>query len=634
MSPQEMKADHPLARRKRARGARLAATLVLGALGIAFFRAQVLRSSTWALRADSNRLRPLAVSAPRGTIFDREGRIIADNVPGYSITLLPGNPDSLRGALEGLRPYLSLSDDRVEYLMGVAARYPRQPLLVEIDADFDEVSALAERRFQLPGVYVETRPRRRYHAGPVTAHAIGYLGEITPEELEDSAFAGYEPGMVVGQIGVERQYEGMLQGREGVRYVEVDATGRIVGSFMGQAANPNPAIPGRDIHLNLDLELMEFIHHIFPDTMRGAVVALNVEDGGILALYSSPTYDPNDFVGGIDLDIWEGLSGDPAQPLFNRAVLGLYPPASTWKLATAAIGLELGVVTPGDEMPIECTGGMFYGDRVFGCWEPEGHGFLDLAGAVQHSCDVYFYQLGLRIGLQTLLDESTRIGFSRPCGIDLPQESAGIFPEDGSYWERVWGYRPTEGEVLNLAIGQGPNSQTPLKMAQFYVAIARDGTAPTPLLRPAENPAVGWSLDISQGSLETLREGLRRVFEPGGTAHLSSLEHWEMMGKTGTGENPQDPTRDHAWFAGMAGPRGEPSEIVVVTLVEFGEHGSSAAAPISAKAADFYLRRKYGIPVDTIQTLRDHLWAGRPAPWADPPTEEVEGRGPGEAGGR
>ncbi len=634
MNTQELKADHPLARRKRARGARLVAGLVLGVLGLAFFRAQVLRSSTWALRSDSNRLRPLVVSAPRGTIFDREGRIIADNVPGYSITLLPGDPDSLRGALERLRPYLSLSDERVEHLMGVAAQFPRQLLLVEIDADFDEVSALAERRFLFPGVHVETRPRRRYHAGSAMAHAIGYLGEITSEDLEDSAFAGYEPGMVVGEIGVERQYESMLRGREGVRYVGVDATGRIVGPFEGQAANPSPAVPGLDIHLNLDLELMEFIHDIFPDTMRGAVVALNVEDGGILALYSSPSYDPNDFVGGIEADSWAALSGDPAQPLFNRAVLGLYPPASTWKTATAAIGLELGVVTPDEQMPIPCTGGMEFGDRYFRCWAPEGHGSLNLVEAVQHSCDVYFYQLGLRIGLQALLEEATRLGFSQRCGIDLPQESAGLFPEDRSYWERVWGYRPTEGEVLSLAIGQGPNSQTPLKMAQFYLAIARDGTAPPPLLRTEENPRAVWSLDISRESLETLREGLRRVFKPGGTAHLSSLEHWEMMGKTGTGENAQDTTRDHAWFAGMAGPPGEDPEIVVVTLVEFGEHGSSAAAPISAKAADFFLRRKYGIPVDTIQTLRDHLLAGRPAPWAEWSTEEVGGQGPGQAGGR
>ena len=634
MNHQELRPDHPLARRKRARGARLVAALLMGVLGIAFFRAQVLRSSSWALRSDSNRLRPLAVSAPRGTIFDREGRIIADNVPGYSITLLPGDPDSLRGALERLRPYLSLSDERVEHLMGVGARYPRQPLLVDIDADFDEVSALAERRYLFPGVYVETRPRRRYYAGSATAHAIGYLGEITSEELEDSAFAGYEPGMVVGQVGVERQYEHMLRGREGVRYVEVDAGGRIVGSFEGQAANPNPTVPGLDIHLNLDVELMEFIHDIFPDTMRGAVVALNVEDGGILALYSSPSYDPNDFVGGIDADIWAALSGDPAQPLFNRAVLGLYPPASTWKLATAAIGLELGVVTPDEQMEIPCTGGLQFGDRFFRCWAPEGHGFLDLAGAVRYSCDVYFYQLGLRVGLQTLLEEATRLGFSQPCGIDLPQESAGIFPEDRSFWERVFGYRPTEGEVLNLAIGQGPNSQTPLKMAQFYLAIARDGTAPPPLLRREESPRVGWSLDISPESLETLREGLRGVFEPGGTAYLSSLEHWEMMGKTGTGQNAQDTTRPHAWFAGMAGPPGEDPEVVVVTLVEFGEHGSSAAAPISAKAADFFLRRKYGIPLDTIQTLRDHLLAGRPAPWAERSTEEEVGQGPGQAGGR
>ena len=215
-----------------------------------------------------------------------------------------------------------------------------------------------------------------------------------------------------------------------------------------------------------------------------------------------------------------------------------------------------------------------------------------------------------------MLEAGTRLGFAEQCGIDLPQESRGIFPEERAFWERRFGYRPLEGEVLSLAIGQGPNSQTPLKMAQFYMALARDGTAPAPHLLANPDPREGWRLNISRESIEQLREGIRDVTGPGGTAYTSSLEHWDLIGKSGSGQNPQDPDRTHAWFAGMVGPWGDEPEIVVVVLVEFGGSGSATAAPIAAKTADFYLRRKYGMPVDTVQTLGEHWNLGRPAPWA------------------
>jgi penicillin-binding protein 2 len=361
---------------------------------------------------------------------------------------------------------------------------------------------------------------------------------------------------------------------------------------------------------------MEWVHSIFPDSMKGSVVALDVEDGGVLALYSAPGFDPNLFVGGIETADWTRLNGDPDRPLYNRAVQGLYPPASTWKLASAAIGLELGVITPDEHMPEPCRGGYRFGRRVFRCWDRSGHGSLDLAGAIANSCDVYFYQLGLRVGLQSLLDEAGKLGFNSQCGVDLPNESGGFFPADLGWWERRFGYRPTEGEVLSLAIGQGANIQTPLKMAQFYLALARDGRAPAPrILRSESAPPVDWALSVSDENLAALREGLRQVMAPGGTGHLSSLEHWDLWGKSGTGQN--ETGRDHAWFAGFGGPIGAPPEIVVVALVEQGESGSRTAAPIMAKTIDYYLRVKHGIPVDTIQTLREHYWYGRPAPWAN-----------------
>jgi penicillin-binding protein 2 len=584
--------------------------LLVALLVGAFFRVQVLGSSMWALRAASNRLRQLPVPAPRGTIYDRNEEILADNAPGYAITLLPGPADSIRATLGRMARYMDLSPERIDGLLEDLRRYGRE-LVVDADADFAVVSALEERRSEFPDVFVEMRPRRRYLAGPAAAHVLGYVGEITANELASEAFpeGRYEQGMTVGKTGLEREYEGRLQGGQGLRYVEVDARGRIVGDFSGFTARP--ARPGEELRLNIDLELQRWIHRTFPASMRGAVVALDPTDGGVLALYSAPTFDPNEFVGGIDAEAWNRLSTDEGKPLFNRAVLGLYAPASTWKVAAAGIALDLGVVRPDEVMPVPCEGSWYWGGRSWRCHDREGHGYNTLAEGIGNSCDVYFYQLGLRISLDRMLERATDIGFSRRCGIDLPQENQGVFPAEREYWDRVWGYSPREGEVLNLAIGQGPNSQTPLKMAQFYVAIARDGSAPAPALAKGLELGEGWSLNLAPEHLESLREGLRRVTAPGGTAHFGgTLEHWEVLGKTGTGQNPlslRGLAEDDAWFAAMVGPFGGPPEIVVVAIVEFGESGSRVAAPLVSKAADFYLRKKHGIPIDTIQTLGEHL---------------------------
>lgn len=617
-----MKTQHPLARRRRAQGAVAVIALLVGALGFAFFRVQVLASSTYKLRAESNRLRPLEIPAPRGTIFDRNGRVVADNVPAWAVTILPASRDSTVAILDRLSDFLSIGEERRANLLRTLERYPGQPLVVDTDAPFEEVSRLEERRAYFPNVFIEMRPKRRYVSGPAIAHITGYIGEITAEELESEAFSDerYEQGMVVGKTGVERQYEHILQGTAGVRYVEVDARGRIVGDFGGSVFRPGEA--GADIRLSIDLELQEYIHRIFPQDRTGAVVALDPVDGGVLALYSWPAFDPNTFVGGIDSGLWRTLNADTLRPLFNRAVQGIFPPASTFKPLVAAMALDMGVVTPEEYMSIPCTGGMTYGGRYRRCWRPEGHGYLDIAGAILHSCDVYFYQLGIRMGLDPFLEQGVELGLTERCGIDLPEEKPGTFPTGRGFWERTFGYTPQEGEILSLAIGQGPNSQTPLKMAQAYVAMARDGSAPAPsLFLGRETQVEGWQLNLSREALDAVREGLRGVVAPGGTAYMASLEHWDLIGKTGTSENflSQRGLGDtDAWFAGMAGPWGRDPEIVLVAMVEQGGGGSTTAAPIVAKAADFYLRKKHGIPVDTIQTLREHLMSRGWPSWAQP----------------
>jgi len=608
-----MRSFHLHARRRRAQGALGLLALVLGGLLVVFFQTQVLRSDIYALQSDKNRLRPLPIPAPRGTIYDREGRIVAENVPGYALLLLPGPPDSLRHTLERLAPFLGLSAARIDALLARQRQYPAQPLVVSPDLTFDQLSAIEERLPLFPGVFIDMRPKRHYPAGPDIAHLVGYVAEISEAELALPEFRGYTLGQLIGKAGLERTYERVVGGTPGVRYVEVDALGRIVGGFdprIGQKP-----VPGRSLRLHLDLELQRWIARIFPDSVRGAMVALEPGTGHVLALYSNPGFDPNEFVGGVPAELWRALNADPARPLLNRATTGLYPPGSTFKLATAAIALELGVIDPEGYMPIPCRGGMQYGNRYFRCWERSGHGYVNLADAIKVSCDVYFYQVGLKIGLERFLAEGTRLGFSRKTGIDLPTERAGNFPDRPDWFRRRFGWKPTPAEVLSLAIGQGPNDQTPLKMALFYAALAADGRVRPPRIAAVEEaaPLPEWDLRLSAESLRWLREGLRRVVSPGGTAGLSALEHWDLMGKTGTSQNPHG--ADHAWFVGMAGPRGGAPEIVVAAILEFGEHGYTAAQYV-AKAADYYLRRKYGMPIDTIQTLREHLLAGRPAPWA------------------
>lgn len=423
--------------------------VILASLVLVFFHTQVMRNPAYAMQSDRNRLRPLTLPAPRGTITDRNGRILADNVPGYALSLLPAPADSIRSTLERLAPYLDLEPAEIERLLVRRQRDPQQQLVVSTDLSFERISAVEERRPLFPEVLIQMRPKRNYPAGSAAAHLIGYVGEISEAELEDSLYAVYRPGNIVGKTGAERQYESTLAGQAGVRYVEVDALGRIVGSYA--AYDEIAPVPGDPLHLTIDLDLQEWIAGIVPDTARGSMVALNPHTGEVLALYSAPSFDPNDLVGKVQAERWSALRNDPARRLLDRSTQGMYPPGSTWKLATAAIGLELGVVDPSSTLPLACRGGMRYGNRYFRCHDSRGHGSLNLAEAIRNSCNVYFYQLGLKIGLERLLDEGVRLGFNGRTGVDLPAERAGTFPDGVEWYQRRFGWIPTEAEVLSLA---------------------------------------------------------------------------------------------------------------------------------------------------------------------------------------
>ncbi len=574
-------------RKARGRLARWLVALVILGLAAQFFRIQILKHTAYALRSDENRIRALPVPAARGTIYDRKGRVLAENVPGYSIAVLPVSVDSLRAVLDRLAEILGHSQERVEGLIASYRQHPNRPVTVESDASFAEVAAIEERRAELPGgIVIETAPKRHYPLGPILAHVLGYVGEISEAELQLAEFEGYDPGRIVGRTGVERVYDRVLAGTPGVRYVEVNALGRLVGEFRGRETLP--AVPGTDLYLNIDVDLQKRAAELFPDTLAGAVVALDPRSGAVLSMFSSPSFDPNAFVGRFEPEQWRALNMDPGRPLFNRAVSASYAPGSTFKLILAAIAMQRGDADIHTKMPIPCRGALVYFGRVFKDWTPAGHGTLDLKGAIRESCDVYFYQLGLKVGLQQFLTSVSLFGFNRPTGIDLPSDISGVFPPDTSWYTRRYGRSGwTNSVVLNLAIGQGENAQSPLKMAQFYAALAGSGELPTPRVGmngPATEPA--GRLPLGDGPLDALRSALVEVVnEAGGTARGSRLADWTLAGKTGTAQNPHG--EDHAWFIGYA-PAEDP-EIVAAVVVEFGGHGSSAAAPIVSKLIAYYL---------------------------------------------
>ena len=477
-----MRLFQPDSRQRRTLGSVFLITFVVSLLATAFFHTQVVNGEQYTLRSEENRLRPVVIPAPRGSILDRNGAVVATSIPGYSILLLPASEAVVRSTLEDLAPFIGLAEGQIQQLLQRRAQRPNDLLTVASDATFSQVAMLEERRSAFPTLLVVDQPKRYYPAGAALGHLVGYVAEISPQELALPVYrdAGYRQGRWVGKAGLEKEYELRLSGKDGARFVEVDARGRLVNPRASVGAHAPGA--GAPVRLTIDLALQRYLHQIFPDTVKGSVVVMVPSTGEVLAMYSNPGYDPNDFVGGIPGSLWRALDGDPMKPLLNRASGTSYPPASTFKLATAAMALQMGLVESDTRMPIPCTGGMAYAGRYARCWDKRGHGAIDLATAIEKSCNVYFYQLGIRMGLKEMVARGTRMGFSTRTGLDLPGEIAGQFPTDPTWYERRFGHAPTPSEVMSLAIGQGPNTQTVLRMALFYSALAGTGVAPEPHL--------------------------------------------------------------------------------------------------------------------------------------------------------
>ncbi|HEY8105433.1 MAG TPA: penicillin-binding protein 2 [Gemmatimonadales bacterium] len=552
--------------------------LLLGA----FFRTQIIQHEKFQLRAETNRLRPIPLTPPRGAIYDYRGRIIAENVPGYSVKLLAPSADSLRAVLARVSRVVPLdSGDISEVLRRFqTARY--QPVVVFGDATFETVSKLEEHRVALPGLVIQAEPKRLYPAGRAVAHLVGYVGEITDADLENERYEGLNPGAIVGKAGLEQAYDDTLRGTEGVRYIEVNARGRLVREEASSASLP--PTPGHPIATTVDLDLQRFIDSIWPPGVRGAMMAVTPA-GEIRALYSSPSYDPNAFIGGISPQLWRALNSDEARPLLDRAIQARYPPASPFKLAISAMALRRGLVGLDTHMPVPCRGGLRMGNRVFRCWKKEGHGSLDLIGAIAASCDVYFYQLGLKLGLDAIIEDGVLMGFKDRTGVDLSNEINPIYPASTGYFDRLYGARrwSPAATTLNFSIGQGENTQTLINMVRFYAGLAGTGEELSPfLVRPREGTKAR-PLGLSPDQMEGLRHALIAVVERG-TAQASRRMDLQVAGKTGTAQNPHG--KDHGWFIGFA-PADKP-QLVVGGIMEFAEHGT-VVAPYVVQALRRYV---------------------------------------------
>jgi len=585
------------------RRGRVATVIVCGALAFllsAFFRTQVLRNQVWMLQSEENRLREVPLPAPRGVILDRNNKPIAENVVGYSVALLAPSEDTLRATLTRLRRTIELTNRQFEDAIKRYRRDKARPTVIVPDASFDVVSVLEEHRMDYPSLIIQSSPKRIYPAGKAVGAFVGYISEINEQELANLSSLGYKPGQQIGKSGLEKQYEQRLRGREGVQFVEVDARNRVVrNGGAREDILPQGAPP---LYTNIDVDLQQYIETLFGDTLAGGAVAMVPQTGEVLAIYSSPGVDPNRWVGGVPASYYDSLRNDPRHPLFNKALQGTYPPGSTWKLATTIMGLQNGVVKMTDRMPEPCTGYYYFGNRVFRCWDKNGHGYLDLSGAIAKSCDVYFYQLGQKIGLSRLVAGGVALGFARKSGIDLPEESKPRFPDRyPEYFNEKYGPRGwTNSIVISMAIGQGDDSQTILSMARFYSALATDGWEPTPEVARGK-PQRTRVFNLPPDQLLQIRAALAGVVSAGGTAGSAALSGVQLAGKTGTAQSgrftPTGTELNDAWFVGFA-PANDP-KIVVAVMLEYVPFHGTVSARIASQIIGHYLH----VPVaSAVQT--------------------------------
>ena len=575
----------------------LMALLLLG-----FWKLQIINSDRYAQLAERNRVRSIPIIAPRGAMLDRYGRVIVDNYPSFSVLLLRDDPVQLDHLLPQIADGLNLTLNDVQQQLEAAKTLPHfQPIVIKPEATPGDIAFIESHRADIPLLEMLMVHRRRYPRGGFMAHVSGYVGEVSADQIEENS--RYRPGDIVGKAGLERQYNEQLMGVDGMRRSIVNSVGREVGRL-----EQTDAVPGKPIRLTIDYDLQLVAEESLVGK-KGAVVALDPKTGEVLAMASQPSYDPNDFAVSISKDEWQSLNEDPERPLLDRAIQAQLAPGSIFKILMATAMLESKAI-PAD-YHVFCPGSAEFYGRVFHDWKKEGHGNVDLHDAIVHSCDVFFYNVGKQLGIDKISFYGANLGLGRKTGIDLPGEEPGLMPSE-AWKERVYHQKWYPGETISVAIGQGAIAATPVQLGYMIGGIIMGGRFHQPHLLLSDQAAPEVDFPISDSTVNTVTQGMYGVVnEPGGTGFASKLAGIEFSGKTGSAQvisnqglaraGKQADLKDNAWFVGFA-PRQNP-EIVVAVLVQGGEHGGLAAAPIARDIVKAYYDKKQGkLPPQELTT--------------------------------
>ena len=569
---------------------RVAVLAIIGVLFIRLYMLQLFSYEEYAGESEKNSVRMITTEPVRGYIFDRNGKLVVDDGPSFTVTVTQSEFYNYNvGELADLLDLDSQTlQDRINRGV-VNSRSRFTPVRVKRDIDFGTLSSIEEHLFELPGVSYDVESKRIY-VGPARAsHLLGYCKEIGEAQLARFG-ERYKLGDLIGSSGIEASYEQLLRGEKGKEFISVNAKGQVLGSFDGGKEDVPPR-EGFDLILSTDFGLQAFAESLMTE-YKGSLVAIDPQDGGVLAMVSTPDYDPSVFSGVTSTDEWNKLNDNPAKPLFNRATMTLYPPGSTFKMVLAAAALQDGVIDK--NWRITCPGGFRFGNRFYKCTHV--HGSVNIVDAIEESCNTFFYQLILKVGLERWHEYAEKFGFGKKTFVDIDEEVAGLVPS-GAYYDREYGKGHwTQGFVVNLGIGQGEIGVSPLQMAQYAATLANGGVLYQPrIVHYVRNKATNkieevahtsTDLGISPKVMGLIREGMRRCVEsPEGTGSLARIPGIVVGGKTGTAENPHG--EDHAWFVGFA-PFDHP-KIAVACIVENAGYGGTKAAPICGQVMERYL---------------------------------------------
>ncbi|MBU4232260.1 MAG: penicillin-binding protein 2 [Proteobacteria bacterium] len=572
------------------------ALIILCLFGVLFLRLwflQLLQGEEMQQRSEHNRIRLQDLPPWRGMILDHQGQVLVGNRPSYELVVVLEDVGNIPLLASRLARLLRLDPQQLTTQLQNGKKAGLHQVRVRADLAWEEMARVETFQPELPGVLIQVQPKREYRHKGMACHVLGYLGEISDVQLKSGKLPNYKMGDYLGKCGVELAWEKFLRGQRGSRRIEVDAYGR----ELGQLDSVVPS-PGANIYLTLDNRVQREAEACL-EGQEGAIVALDPKTGRVLALASSPTYSQEAFERGLTTQEWQKINRDKTHPLENRTLKGQYPPASTFKIVMAVAGLEEKVITPGTI--IYCNGAMPVGNHVFHCWRKGGHGPMNLHRAMVHSCDIYFYEVGRRLGIDRINEWSRRFGLGAATGLDLDKEMPGLAPS--SAWKKARFHQPwREGDTISVSIGQGYNLTTPIQMARVVAAIANGGSVYKPyIVEKVESPAgeilyrakpeVQSRLGASPATLEVVRQSLVGVVNDG-TAKAARLPHIQVAGKTGTAQvvamdrdNPKKKQarglEDHAWFVAYA-PADDP-QVAVAVLVEHGGHGGSQAAPLASR---------------------------------------------------